>query len=71
MSLCYNVGALTKGVQNGGDEVDVFVRGTMNSFFFVTGQIGMKCGETSIGPTKGQRCAHFESTVWCDLPFPL
>jgi len=31
-----------KGAQNGGKKVHVFVTGTMNSHFFVTGQIGMK-----------------------------
>jgi len=43
---CVTILALAKGVQNGGDEVDVFVRvRAMNSFFFVTGQIGMKFGK--------------------------
>jgi len=35
-----------KGAQNGGEMVGVsFVTGTMNSHFFVTGQIGMKFGQ--------------------------
>ena len=33
------------GTQNGAEKVDVFVRGTMKLFFFVTGQIGMKFGK--------------------------
>jgi len=31
-----------KGAQNGGEKGGCFVTGTMNSFFFVSGQIGMK-----------------------------
>jgi len=37
-------------MQNGGEKGECFVTGTINSHFFVTGQIGMKFGQkTSIG----------------------
>jgi len=32
-------------MQNVGEKGGVFVTGAMNSFFFLTGQIGMKFGE--------------------------
>jgi len=35
-----------QGVQNGGKKVHVFCNG-LNSHFFVTGQIGMKCEKKS------------------------
>jgi len=34
-----------KGAQNGCEKVDVFVAGTMDLLFFITGQIGMKVGQ--------------------------
>jgi len=37
-----------KGAQNGGKKVHVFVTDTMNSRFFVTGQIGMKFRQTTL-----------------------
>jgi len=37
-----------KGAQNGSEKW-CFVTGTMMLFFFVTGQIGMKFGKTSVG----------------------
>jgi len=36
-----------KGAQNGGEKVGVFVTGTMKLVFLVTGQIGMKFGQTA------------------------
>jgi len=36
---------LNKGVQNEGENIDVFVTVTMNLHFFVAGQIGMKYGQ--------------------------
>jgi len=42
-----------KGAQNGGEKGGSFsVTGTVNSHFFVTGQIGMKFGTTNVN-----RCA--------------
>jgi len=37
------------GAQNGGERDGCFVTGTMDSFFFVTGQNGMKFGQKPIG----------------------
>jgi len=41
----WRLGSWAKGAQNSGEKVDVFVTRTMKSFFFVTGQIGMKFGQ--------------------------
>jgi len=37
-----------KWAQNGGEKVEIFVTGTMEFFFLVTGQIGMKFGKTKL-----------------------
>jgi len=39
------LGAWAEGAQSGAEKVHVFVTGTTNLFFFVTGQIGMKFGQ--------------------------